>query len=426
MPMTKKILLLVMLAAFAAIATEALSQSPGGTSPPASAPSAKDATSKLELPAAKDIPSSKDFLSGKVPAVKDFAKDLPSSKSAATGKDASPSTKTIPTSTVVPGSAPSARTVTVERALVTLIYDTNVPATEAGMLMEVPVKEGHSVEKGTILAQIDNRSTLAKQNIARAEHEASLAQAANTAEIEVADAAIKVAKAELDQDLEIQKSTPQAVSKSQIRKDEFNLDKAIAQKKQAVSEKHIAGLTANAKMAQYEAASIELDLRQVRAPYHGEVVDVMKHPGDWVTAGEPIMHVVGLDKVRVKGYVYASGPDGASPSDVDGKDVKITVEVAGGKKATVHGKIGFASPVIEGVGTSRQFRVLAEVDNEKIADPVTKKLAWKLQPGSVATMTIDLTDKPQPAAKSESTKTQAYKPVTGDEKSGGKKSAREF
>jgi len=45
---------------------------------------------------------------------------------------------------------------------------------------------------------------------------------------------------------------------------------------------------------------------------------------------------------------------------------------------------------------------------------------------SVATMTIDLTDKPQPAAKSESTKTQAYKPVTSDEKSGGKKSAREF
>jgi len=35
--------------------------------------------------------------------------------------------------------------------------------------------------------------------------------------------------------------------------------------------------------------------------------------------------------------------------------VTITVEAAGGKKASVKGTIGFASPVIEGVGTSRQF-----------------------------------------------------------------------
>src|SRR5262249_50862562 len=150
------------------------------------------------------------------------------------------------------------------------------------------------------------------------------------------------------------------------RKDKFNVDKARAQKKQAENEKHIASLTANAKYAQYEATSIELDLRQIKAPFKGEVVEIMKKPGDWVTAGEAIMHIVGLDRVRVKGFVFASGETGASPVDVMGKDVKITVEGAGGKKATVNGKIGFASPVIEGVGTSRQFRVWAEVDNEKI------------------------------------------------------------
>src|SRR5207249_11506091 len=103
----------------------------------------------------------------------------------------------------------------------------------------------------------------------------------------------------------------------------------------------------NAKHAQYEAATVELDLRQIRAPFKGEVVEVMKHPGDWVTVGEPIMHIVGLDKVLVKGFVLASGAEGALPADVFGKDVSITVEGAGGKKASVKGTIGVASSVSE-------------------------------------------------------------------------------
>ena len=101
-----------------------------------------------------------------------------------------------------------------------------------------------------------------------------------------------------------------------------------------------------------------------------------------------------------------------------GKDVKITVEAAGGKKHTVNGKIGFASPIIEGVGTSRQFRIWAEVDNKKTIDPVTNQEIWELQPGSVATMTIDLTPPSPPLAtrlsirrKRGKGKVDAFKPV---------------
>jgi biotin carboxyl carrier protein len=403
---------------------------PGKSDGPApSVPASKDATPekspsvtkdsvKDAKDASKETPSSKSTTTGKD--AKEASKDLPSSKSGTTGKDAS-SSKTVPTSTVTPPPS-SPKSLVVQRALVTLIHDNKVPATEAGMLMgPLPVEEGSSVDLDEQVAQIDNRSMLAKQKIAHSEYLGAKAQSENDAEVEVAEAAIKVSEEEYQMNIDIQKKNPAAVSASQVRKDKFNVDKARAQKKQAENEKHIAGLTANAKYAQYEAASIELDLRQIKAPFKGEVVEIMKRPGDWVTAGEAIMHIVGLDRVRVKGFVFSSGDEGASPVDVMGKDVKITVEGAGGKKATVNGKIGFASPVIEGVGTSRQFRVWAEVDNEKITDPVTKQVSWKLQPGSVATMTIDLSPpKPQPAA------TRTFKPVTGDEKSESKKSKREF
>jgi multidrug resistance efflux pump len=213
---------------------------------------------------------------------------------------------------------------------------------------------------------------------------------------------------------------------TELRKLEFTYHKSVAQVKQAKSEKNIAGLTANAKKAQYDAASIELDLREIRSPFKGQVVEVMKHVGDWVTAGEPIMHIVGLDRVRVKGYVLVSGPTGASHDEVLGKPVTITVYSSGDKQHTVKGIIGFASPVIEGLGSNRQFRIWAEVDNEKTIDPVTKQEAWKIQPGSVASMTIDLTPKSSASARSESVKSdkgkqQSFKPVTGEaEKSDAK------
>ncbi len=290
------------------------------------------------------------------------------------------------------------------------------------MITERPVKEGHSVEKDALLAGIDSRSTEAKRRIAEAEVAAAQAQAENEAEVEVARAAILVSKSELEQSEEIRKVNPRAVSISELRKQQFTLDKSYAQEKQALNEKRIAGLTANAKQAQLDAAAIELDLRQIRAPFNGMVVEVMKNVGDWVTVGEPIMHIVGLDRLKVKGFVFVSGPNGASHDEVIGKPVTISVESTAGRRSTVTGIIGFASPVIEGVGTSRQFRIWAEVDNQKTIDPVTKQESWKIQPGSVATMTINLApDKPvAPAGKTDKSRVQTYKPVA-DDKAGAKK-----
>ena len=60
----------------------------------------------------------------------------------------------------------------------TLFKDNKVPATEAGMLMgPFPVEEGQSVDKDELVAQIDNRSTLAKQKITEGRYLAEKAQA---------------------------------------------------------------------------------------------------------------------------------------------------------------------------------------------------------------------------------------------------------
>jgi multidrug efflux pump subunit AcrA (membrane-fusion protein) len=298
-------------------------------------------------------------------------------------------------------------TIKVERALVTLIDDNKVPATEIGMLTALTVKEGDSVELGAPLARIDDRETLAKQRIAQGERDAALAQAANEAELEVAQKAKEVSLAEYEQFQEIRQKNRGAVPETELRKYKFQYDKAIAQEKQAINEREIARLTAGAKQAQLDATSVELDLRQIKSPFKGQVVEIYKHPGDWVQAGEAIMHVVGLDQVRVKGMVRASL---ASASDVIGKPVTIIVNSSGDKQHTVTGIIDFASPVIEGVGDSRHFRVFANVANEVVIDPVTEQEVWKIQPGASATMNIDL------AAPRSGAFQRSFKPVTDDAK----------
>jgi multidrug efflux pump subunit AcrA (membrane-fusion protein) len=405
-PVILKTLLVIVLAALAAVATEALSQVPGSAT--SSSPTSGKSPSAAEKEKSAPAPGSASVKS-------DPAKT----------KEAAPS-KTFPTSsayaTSTPGSGSGRKQYVVDRALVTLIDDNKVPATEAGMITKLPVKEGSSVDKDEQVAEIDTRSTLAKQQIAEKEHAAATAQAENDAEVEVAEKAVEVSKAEWDQHKEIVEKNPRAVPKTEMRKLEFTYYKSLAQVKQAKSEKNIAGLTASAKKAQYDAASIELDLRQIRSPFKGQVVERMKNVGDWVTPGEPIMHIVGLDRLRVRGYVFVSEADSASHYEVIGKPVTITVDAPGGKKHTVKGIIGFASPVIEGFGSDRQFRIWAEVDNEKATDPVTGQETWKIQPGSMATMTIDLTAKPMAPAKT------SFKPVAGEvEKSGAKKkSGRDY
>jgi multidrug efflux pump subunit AcrA (membrane-fusion protein) len=395
----KPLLLVVPLALVATIAAVALSQSPD----------AKNSGSAAKSSASREARNSA----------------FPS------GRDAAPTTSPRPVLTPTSFSPPTSssaerRQVYVDRALVTLIHDNKVPATEPGMLTKLPVEEGQDVEEFDQVAEIDVRSTLAKQKVALGQWQAAKAQAENKAEIEVAIKAEEVARASLDSIDDIIKKNPKAVSDMERRKYYFELEKAKAQIKQAMNENSVAGLTANAKEAEYEAASIEIDLRQIRSPFKGQVVEVMKRVGDWVTPGEPIMHIVGLDQVRVKGFVLVTGPEGASQEDVDKKPVTITVDSVGGKKHTVKGIINFASPVIEGVGTSRQFRIWADIDNEKVVDPATGRQIWKIQPGSVATMTIDLAAPPvaRPLAsvsaerpmtrpaENTSGKRESYKPVS--------------
>lgn len=315
---------------------------------------------------------------------------------------------TRPSSATASQAATGSQTIDVYDALVMLIDDVRVPALEAGRLMKMLVKEGEFVEEGTVLAEVDNRDALAKQRIAQGEVDVATAQRDSDAEIEVAEKAIEVSKAELDANAEIHQRSPGAVSQTELRKFRFQWERALAQLKVAQVDKVVARLTVDLKKAQYDATDNQMERLKITAPFAGEVNDTLRQVGEWVQPGDQVVHLVRLDKVRVKGFVYSKN---ASPTELIGKPVTIVVSTAGGKEETVRGVIDFASQVIEGVGDTRQFRIWADVDNKRVTDPVSKRESWAIQPGSSARMEIDLS--PQVASRPAIEVTPAVAPVGG-------------
>jgi hypothetical protein len=194
---------------------------------------------------------------------------------------------------------------------------------------------------------------------------------------------------------DIREGVKAAVTLTELRKYQFQLDRALAQVRQATVEKSIAAQTAEVKRAQLDATDIELDRRQIKSLFNGQVDEIYKKVGDWCQPGDVIMQVIRLDRLRIKGFVLASQ---AAPSEVMGKPAVITVYGAGNKQHTLKGTVGYASFEIEGISASRQYRIWVDVDNEKVVDPITKKETetWKIEPGVPANMTIDLTPPPPP------------------------------
>lgn len=271
--------------------------------------------------------------------------------------------------------------VMVPHALVTAIDDVKVAARDAGTLTAISVKGGELVNGGFVLAEIDNRDTLAKQRIAQGELDAATAQYNSKAEIEAAKKGYEVANAEWEQAKEIRKITPGAISTQEYRRAEFQAQRAWAQIQVAETDNLVAGLTAKMKKAQLDATDIELMKKKIDAPIQGQIVEVYKHMGEWVQPGDQVLRLVRLDKVRVEGFVYAAE---AGRGDVEGKPVKVTVYLPGEKQTVVNGRVDYASPLIEGSGRNRQYRIWAEVDNQFVDGN------FLIQPGASAEMHIDI------------------------------------
>lgn len=287
-----------------------------------------------------------------------------------------------PSSTPYP-SDPSTSDPVFKSARITSDYDRILSAEVEGVLTQLSVKEGARLKKGELYATIDDRQAQAAVEIAENAHEAAIERAEDKVEETFARASAEYAKVDLLKDQMANQDKANAVPEIQILQKKLALKRAQLQIEKAQKDRLIAGKEANVKEAELRAAQIALDHRTLRAPFDGEVQELVQKEAQWVNPGDPILRLVKFDVLRVETMVQASEFD---PIELAGRAVTVRVPLARNREVSVQGKIVHVGQTVEPIRGN--YLVRAEIENQRHGE------FWLIRPGMLAEMTIHTSQPP--------------------------------
>ncbi len=273
---------------------------------------------------------------------------------------------------------PTASEPLLHHCLVSLVEEAKVPSREAGVLFEIVVREGDTIDKDQMLARIDDTQPQFEKRKAMAEHEQTLGKAESDVDIRYSISAEAVAAAELKKAVDADKRVPGSVTQVERDRLELNERKAELQIEQAELERRLATLTAQAKEVEVDAAISAISRRVINSPLAGIVVQVYPHLGEWVQPGDPVARVVRIDKLRIEGYVDSAR---WNPDQIRDRPVTVQVVLADKRIEEFSGRIVYTSPIVESGG---DYRVWAEVENRQHE----QSNQWLLRAGQTAEMTV--------------------------------------
>ena len=86
-------------------------------------------------------------------------------------------------------------------------------------------------------------------------------------------------------------------------------------------EMRVAKMNADVHQAAVKSADNAVTRRQIVSPLGGVVVTMFHEKGEWVAAGEQVLQVIRIDRLRVEGFLNATevGPEGSRRSAGDGR-----------------------------------------------------------------------------------------------------------
>ena len=267
------------------------------------------------------------------------------------------------------------REIRLDSSVVKLIDEVMIPAYAEGPVVEWAVRQGDRVERGQLLARIDDRRARLKLDEAKGRLEDAQG---NDVNVKYAEAALHVANADYESALEANQANPGALTNSEMRRLALAVDQYKLQVEQAQMER--AGT--RAQKAQLALAESELSNYRADAPLDGIVVEVFPQIGEWVRTGDPICHIVRMSRLQVEARLDVNRH---SPDEVRSRDVIIEFTTPRGEVQRLPGKVTFVSPLVE---ADSRCKVVAEITNRE------KDGQYLLKPGTRVAMIVKLILRP--------------------------------
>lgn len=264
-----------------------------------------------------------------------------------------------------------------DKFVVTLIEDVQVPAREPGVLVALDARKGQLVRKDEVLGHVDDSDAQIRKLIATSELKAAETQAASDANLKAAEKTVGVALAEYEGNRRIKERSENAVSEFELRRTLLTHERSVFQAETARVEYEVAQHTRSKAAAQLQAVENEISRRAITSPVDGVVVDKYHNVGEWAQAGEPVYRIVQMDRLRVEGMLRAAD---YLPEDVAGNPVRIIVTTSEGSQEEFTGTVDFVNPVVDPSG---EFLIHADFDN-----PRKPNGQWRVRPGLDAEIVI--------------------------------------
>ncbi len=247
--------------------------------------------------------------------------------------------------------------VRIERCLVSVIDDIQVPSQESGILRSLEVKEGMLVTKDQLLGQVNDRLMQLQRDVAVAELEVAKIKSENNVNVRYAEATFRVAEADYNRSKEATDKVRGTFTAIELAKKQLEAKQAELQIEKASHDLQVSVKEKDGAAAKVSLAEEQIDRRKIRSPIEGEVVEILSRPGEWIEPGHAVFRVVGLKKLRVAAILdYVQH----NPVEIANRTVTVRCKMPGGREENFAGKITFVSPLIQAGG---QYRVWCEVEN---------------------------------------------------------------
>lgn len=259
----------------------------------------------------------------------------------------------------------------VDAPSVAFLEDVQIPAREAGLVVSMQLREGQTVQRGDLLARLeDTRAQLTLQR-AKLNLEKAQFRAGNDHKIRMAQKALRLAQVEERRGLDSQARRAQSISGTELARLRHAVEVAELTLEQARTEVEELGLEVAAREHDVEAAEHEVQRHRLHAPFSGVIAKRLRNRGEWVEPGQAVYRLVSVERLRVSGYLPADQAD----KTLVGKPaiVRFTSE---GTPREARGKVAFVSP--EADPNTTTVRVWAAIENSDL----------RLRPGTPVEMVI--------------------------------------